>query len=261
VIGRRAFLALGLALLGARPARGQAEVRRAAYEARAALLYGTLRFDLAGTLEESVDRRAGRYAVQARGEGSGITQSLESEGLLREGQWAPRRSRSRFLVYGRESWVDVAYDQERRQVEFRSRSETFLLRRVRLVEDVVPIPPGLHVDDVMSATLNLADGRWDAAPDGSRTTHVVRRRRGPREGPDDVQAGGYRAELVPFALRVGTDPETGRPGAQFDLTRFSSWARESEPARIVFGPDRRPELIAATLMLGTSFTVRLHPGA
>jgi hypothetical protein len=43
------------------------------------------------------------------------------------------------------------------------------------------------------------------------------------------------------------------------MTRFSSWAREDEPARIVFGADRRPESITASLILGTSLAIRLGP--
>jgi hypothetical protein len=88
----------------------------------------------------------------------------------------------------------------------------------------------------------------------------VRRTRRPDEGPDDVEKA-YRAEVVPFVLRVQPDPQTGKMAASFDLTRFSSWARESEPARITFGPDRRPETITASLMLGTSVIVRLGSGA
>jgi hypothetical protein len=42
------------------------------------------------------------------------------------------------------------------------------------------------------------------------------------------------------------------------MTRFSSWAKEDEPARIVFGANRRPETITATLVLGTSVTIRLE---
>ena len=64
---------------------------------------------------------------------------------------------------------------------------------------------------------------------------------------------------MPFALQVGTDAG-GRAMAALDLTRFSSWAREDEPARIVFGTDRRPETITATLMLGTSLTIRIESG-
>ena len=75
--------------------------------------------------------------------------------------------------------------------------------------------------------------------------------------PDDVDRR-YRAELVPFELRVTTEAG-GRATALLDMTRFSSWAREDEPARIVFGADRRPESITASLILGTSLTIRIAP--
>jgi hypothetical protein len=43
----------------------------------------------------------------------------------------------------------------------------------------------------------------------------------------------------------------------FDLTRFSSWARESSPARVVFGPRRRPELITTSMAYGTVVAIRM----
>ena len=85
---------------------------------------------------------------------------------------------------------------------------------------------------------------------------MVRRRRGKREASDEVESV-YRAELVPFVLRVEPDPASGRPVAAIDLTRFSSWALEGEPARIAFGADGRPQTMAASLMLGTSVAVRI----
>jgi hypothetical protein len=89
-------------------------------------------------------------------------------------------------------------------------------------------------------------------------THVVRRRRATDEGTDDV-ARAYRGEVVPFVLTLAPDPRSGRPAASLDLTRFTSWGIESEPAYIVFGPDRRPELVTASLILGTSFSLRITP--
>ena len=89
------------------------------------------------------------------------------------------------------------------------------------------------------------------------TSRVVRRQRIRGERPDDA-GQRYRAELVPFTLRVGTEP-SGRVTAELDLTRFSSWAKEDEPARIVFGPHRRPETITASLILGTSLAIRIEP--
>ena len=63
------------------------------------------------------------------------------------------------------------------------------------------------------------------------------------------------------ALKIGPDPESKKPTALFDMRGFSSWAREDRPARIVFGADRRPELIASSLILGTSITINLRsPG-
>jgi hypothetical protein len=68
----------------------------------------------------------------------------------------------------------------------------------------------------------------------------------------------YRAELEPFLIRVAPEAN-GRATALLDMTRFSSWAREDEPARIVFGADRRPESITASLILGTSLAIRIGP--
>ncbi len=259
-LGRRAFLGLALAALatGVRRAAGAVEPRRGAITARASLLYGILRVEESGMVEAAVDPAGGRYEVRVRAQGADLATELDSAGVLREGRWAPTRFQDRFVVHGRESRLEIGYDHDRRRIEFHGRSETFFLRRTRAVDDVVPMPPGLHVDDVISAILNYADGRWPPEPDGTFLTRVVRRRRGPREGPDDVDRT-YRAELVPFALRV-TD-EGGRPTATFDMTRFSSWARADEPGRIVFTRDRRPETISASLILGTALTIRIEPGA
>lgn len=249
-------LALALALAPARAARAAVERRTAPYAADVGILYGALSFRSAGTIEESVDRAAGRYEVKVLGQGDGIETTVEGSGLLREGRWAPARTTGLFLVYGRETRTHVDYHYDRREVEYRSRSETFFLRRLRVADDRVALPAAMHVDDVISATLNYADGRWRPEADGSLRTHVVRRQRVAGEGPDDVQKS-YRAELVPLLLRVEPDRETGRTTALFDMTRFSSWAREDRPARIVFGNDRRPATISSSLMLGTSVSIRI----
>ena len=155
---------------------------------------------------------------------------------------------------GRESRSEVAYDWERGTVDYHAQAETFFLRRRRVVDDSVAIPPGQHVDDAVSAMLNFAEGQWPVGPDGRLHTLVVRRRRAETEGPDDVETS-YRAELVPFVLTVGRDAG-GLSTAQIDMTRFSSWARADQPARVVFGPSRRPSLIASSLILGTSLAIR-----
>ena len=76
--------------------------------------------------------------------------------------------------------MNVTYDYGRRLVEYHARGETFLMRRLRVVDDVVTLPVEMTVDDAVSALLNFRDGRWMPRTDGQLQTHVVRRRRTPR---------------------------------------------------------------------------------
>ena len=256
-LSRRAFLgALAWALGRPRWVAGQVDVRKGVFTAQAAILYGALRFEESGVIDERIDPAAGTYDVRITGRGQSMTTDIESTGALRDGRWVPLRFTDRFNVHGRESRLEIVYDHARGSIQYHGRSETFLLRRLRTTDDTVPIPSGAHVDDVISATLNFAENRWLPEPDGKYVTQVVRRRRAPGERPDDHERR-YRAELVPLELRVRTD-SVGRATAALDLTRFSSWARDDEPARIVFGANRRPETISATLVLGTSLTIRLQ---
>jgi hypothetical protein len=250
-------MALGWALARGSGAAAATDARKGAFTARAAILFGALRFEESGVIDETIDRVAGRYQVRITGRGREMTTDIESTGVLREGRWAPLRFTDRFEVYGRESRLEITYDHARRLVQYRGRSETFLLRRVRTTDDTLAVPAGVHVDDVVSATLNHAEGRWPAEADGRLVTQVVRRQRTPGERSEEAERR-YRAELVPFELRVGPDAG-GRATALLDMTRFSSWAREDEPARIVFGADRRPETITATLILGTSLAITIGP--
>jgi len=256
LISRRRFLAVPLAFFLATRSHAfaQPQVTRANYAADIGILYDMLTLQLQGTIEETVDRSIGEYRVVAKGLGPGIANRADSVGILRNGRWAPVRSESWFDVRGRQSRTKVAYDWRNRQIQYSARGETFFLRRLRVVDDVLSLADGTHVDDVMSATLNYAEGRWPLDPDGGYRTLVVRRRRADDEGPDDV-AKSYRAEVVPFDLKAAPDT-SGKPTALFDLTRFSSWARPSHPARIVFGASRRPELITTSMILGTSVTIR-----
>lgn len=257
LLTRRKFLTLPLGLAVAPLARVWAEpaLRKSTYDVDVGILYNALTFELAGTVQESVDQAAGRYEVRAEGQGSRIANRIESRGIRRGGRWAPLRAASWIQVAGRESRTEILYHYENRTIEYHFRGETFFLRRQRIVDDSLAMPQS-HVDDVMSAVLNYADGLWPAEGDGSYRTQVVRRVRPANEGPDDVPLEN-RAELAPFVLKIEPDRESGRPTALFDLSRFSSWARESRPARIVFGEHRRPEQITASLMLGTSITIRL----
>jgi hypothetical protein len=230
VISRRRLLALPIVLL-IRPlaaVAGQPQVFKGTYVADVGILYDLLTLHLRGGIEEIVDSGIGEYRVTAMGEGPSIQNRFESSGVLRDGRWRPVRSRSWFDIRGRQS-----------------RTEVF---------DVVSLPDGIHVDDVMTATLNYADGRWPAQADGVHRTLVVRRRRAENEGPDDV-ASSYRAEIVPLELKAVQDV-SGKRAALFDLSGFSSWAKPSEPARIVFTATRRPEIITSSMILGTSVTIR-----
>jgi hypothetical protein len=267
LVSRRRFLTLPLlALMGSAlrpwaPPRLWAEPqsrRQGRYDVDVGILYGALSLTLDGTVEETHDPVANRYRVRAVGQGRHMSNRLESEGALRGGRWAPLQSEVWVEVAGRTARTAVEYDYDRARLHYVYRAETFFLRRVRQADDVLEIPEGLHLDDALTATLNYAEARWLPEPDGVYRTHVVRRRRPEDEGPDDVQQA-YRAEIVPVALQVQADPETGRPTALLDLTPFSSWARRGRPARVVFGPGRRPERIHAWLMLGTTVRVRIGP--
>lgn len=259
LMSRRQFVAVPLVLLFAKssPAVGGAELVKATYAADVGILYDMLTLQLKGSIEERIDRASGEYRVVAAGAGPGIANRFDSAGVLRNGRWAPVESRSWFDIRGRHSRTEIVYDWRRRKIEYHARGETFFVRRVRVVDDVLSIADATHIDDVMSATLNYADGLWRPDVDGTHRTLVVRRRRDDNEGPDDV-AGSYRAELVPFEL-TSVPEASGKASAHFDLSRFSSWARTSRPARIIFGHSRRPELITSSMILGTSVTIRFMP--
>src|SRR5262245_4268693 len=260
-IDRRQFLTLSLAFclgsLGMRRAfAAPVETYQVPFGIDVRLLYGVLTYHVQGTFMQSIDRPSGRYEATVDGEGDGIASRIESTGFFRLGRWVPMRSHSFFSVKGRESRGDVTYDHARGRIEYHFKGETFFLRRLRIVDDVLSIPPGLLVDDSISASLNYTDRLWTPGADGSLVTHVVRRKMAHDEGPDDVQAHA-RAELVPFKLEVGVDAATQKPIAHFDLTRFSSWAKQGQPALVTFGPDRRPEQLSLPMILGTYVLIRL----
>jgi hypothetical protein len=255
-VNRRDFLTLLLTgLLAPTGSSGEPIARLGTFAAEIGVLYQMLTFQLAGDVQEHVNRSAGRYDVRLTGQGDGIANRTESSGVLRDGRWRPLRGVSWFQVRGRESRLEIGYDYDRRVVEYHARGETFFRRRLRVVDDVVALPPGMAVDDGISALLNYREGYWTSGADGVLRTHIVRRRRAANEGPDDV-AAVYRVELIPLDLKVERDA-TGRLSALLDLSLFSSWARPEHPARIVFDGDRRPALITGSMILGTSVTIRL----
>lgn len=260
VLTRRQFLTLPAVVLLAPIVRaaGDTLVRRGTYAADVGLLYGLFTLHLTGTIDEVVDRPSGHYEVRITGDGANIANRIESTGRLVDGRWAPVRMVSWFRVRGREARSELLYDYTRRTVDYHFRGETFFLRRLRIVDDTVAVPLGVHVDDVVSAMLNYADDHWRPDGDGRLQTQVVRRRKKDDEDPDEIDPRG-RAELVPFVLNLDRDSRNGKSNGRFDMTPFSSWARRSRPASIVFSEQRRPELIQSSLILGTSLVIRLGP--
>ena len=256
LISRRNFLTLPafLALSAWQRASAEGQVTRGAYVADVGILYDMFTLHLQGRVEEFIDRATGEYRIVATGSGPGIANRVDSAGILRNGRWVPVHSESWFDVRGRQTRTAISYDWRTRRIEYHARGETFFLRRQRVVDDVLTVENSAHVDDVMSATLNYADDRWRADADGTYRSLVVRRRLADNEGPDDV-ASSYRAEIVTLELKAAPEA-SGKATAFFDLSRFSSWAKPSHPARIVFGKTRRPELITTSMILGTSVTIR-----
>jgi hypothetical protein len=263
-LSRRRLLALAPWLLLRPRALGAAEgpVRSVrAYEAEVGILFGLLTFHLKGAIEQEIDQRAGRYRIVLTGEGSGVTTRTDAAGIVRDGRFKPTRTESVNTVRGRDNRTSLAYDYDRGRVEYHSVSYTLLLGRRRQADDVVRLGPGQHVDDLFSAELNFAARTLDTDPDGAYRITVVRRARPADEGPDDVAPNGYRAELATLRFQPAADGATGRLTALVDLTGFSSWARPTRPARIDFGRDRRVESVHSTMILGTTFTLRLDEPA
>ena len=231
------------------------------YQLDLSILYSFLTLSLVGTVVQEIDRRAGKYRVTMDGKGTAISTKTEATGIIRDGRFKPVESRSVHLFRGRENTVATSYDYERQRVELHAVTHTLLLGRRRQVDDALAIPPGRHIDDLVSAELNFAANTLDRESDGTYSTWVMRRARADDEGPDDVSPDGYRAELVPLRFRATPDGPGGRLTAQIDITRFSSWARKDTPARIIFAPDRQLESVQSSLILGTTLSVRVTGNA
>ena len=260
---RRGFLALPLVgLVLPRSAVANATERSVrTYEANVGILFNLLTYTVAGSVTLDIDRTTRSYRVIITGGGPGVTARTESTGSIQERRFVPRQTQSSYRVRGRENRLALRYDYQRGVVSYHVVAYTFLLGRRWQVDDVVPLPPGQDVDDLISAVLNFAAGTLDVDPTGAFRVTVVRRARSANEGPDDVSPSGYHAELVTLRFRTAPDAATGRLTALVDLTGFSSWARPAHPAHVVFGPDRYLESASSSLILGTSFTLRLASGS
>jgi hypothetical protein len=261
ILTRRQLLALSaLGLVSPHPVAWASPERKVrAYEADIAVLLNLFTFTLSGTIEQEIDRVAGTYLVTMNGTGAGIAAKTEARGLIRSGRYVPTETRSFHTLRGRENRVSLRYDHEHGVVEYHALAYTFFLGRRRQVDDVVRIPAGCRVDDLISAELNFAANVLDKDPDGAYRITVVRRARPRDEGPDDVSTDGYRAELTTVRFHAAPETGTGRLMALVDLSGFSSWARSQQPARVAFGADRHIETVISPLILGTTFTLRLMP--
>jgi len=260
LLSRRQLLAalpLGL-LFGLRRAHALEDGRSAfGYQLDLTVLFSFLTLSLSGTAVQEIDRRAGKYRVTMEGQGTGISTRTEASGIIRDGRFKPVETKAVHHFRNRENTSTTSYDYARQRAEIHAVTHTLLLGRRRQVDDVLAIPPGRHVDDLISAELNFADNTLDHDPDGTYQTWVVRRARADNEGPDDVAPDGYRAELVPLRFRTSPDPTTGGLTAMIDITRFSSWARSGQPARVTFAPDRQLASVQSVLLYGTTLNVRV----
>lgn len=228
-----------------------------AYQLDLSILFNFLTLSLSGTAVQEIDRRAGKYRMTLEGQGTGISTRTEATGIIRDGRFMPVETKAVHHFRNRQNTSTTSYDYARQRAEIHAVTHTLLMGRRRQVDDVLAIPPGRHVDDLISAELNFADNTLDRDPDGTYYTWVVRRARADNEGPDDVSPDGYRAELVPLRFRPSPDPATGGLTALIDITRFSSWARVDQPARVTFARDRQLASVQSLLMYGTTLKVRV----
>ena len=260
LLSRRQLLAalpLGL-LFGLRRAHALEDGRSAfAYQLDLSVLFSVLTLSLSGTAVQEIDRRGGKYRMVMEGKGTGLSTRTEATGIIRDGRFKPVETKAVHHFRNRQNTSTTTYDYTRQRAEIHAVTHTLLLGRRRQVDDVLAIPPGRQVDDLISAELNFADNTLDREPDGTYHTWVVRRARADNEGPDDVSPDGYRAELVPLRFRPSPDPATGGLTAQIDITRFSSWARSDQPARVTFAPDRQLSSVQSVLLYGTTLNVRV----
>lgn len=259
-LSRRALL-LGLGSLaltaGVPVRRVAASTRTSGYRVDISMLWNALRYSLTGSMVEEIDAGAGRYRVLITGTGTGVTSRIEARGLIESGRYRPLQMTSNHSMAGRESWLSITYDYGRGLVDYHAVGHTLLRGRRRQVDDVVRLPPGVAVDDAVSAGFNFAAGRLEQDAAGAYQISILRRIRPPGEGPDEVTPGAYRVEVVPIRLRVAPDPRTDKLVAEIDMSGWSSWARPNEPARLIFTPDRRLESIESRLTFGSTVRMRL----
>lgn len=262
-LSRRAvLLGLGSLVLGSwlpprRAAAAPAAARTFDYRVDISMLFDLIRYSVSGSMVEEVDTAAGRYRVLITGSGTAVSSRVEARGLIENGRYRPLELKSDHSMAGRPSSLAITYDYARGVVDYHAVGHTLLRGRRRQVDDMVVMPPGPPIDDAISAGLNFAAGRLEQGPDGAYRMTILRRSRPRSEGPDDVTPGAYRVQVVPVSLQVEPDPGTGKLIARVDMSGWSSWARADQPARLVFTPARRLELLETRLRYGSTVRMRL----
>jgi hypothetical protein len=261
LVPRRRVLGLVVGFLLA-PGRGKGwagEASRFGCELDLGLLFGLVTVAARGDVRLEVDRPGGWYLVAIAIEGDGVSGKSEMRGLIRDGRFVPEETRSVTTFRGRESRLSIRFDHDRRLIDYHALGYTLVLGRRRQADDQLRMPADRPVDDLISTCLNFTAGRLDQAPDGTYSTLIVRRARNPREGPEDVASGPYRAEIIPLSFRTIPDPSRGGVTALVDTSRYSSWAKPGALTRVRFGPGRRLESVESPLALGSSLAFRLTP--
>src|SRR5688572_26824230 len=124
VLSRRALLfGLGVwALSSSMPARrAVASTRSSDYRVDISMLWGVVRYVVAGSMVEEIDAAAGRYHVLITGTGTGITSRIEAQGLIEPGgRHRPLEMKNAHTLAGRESWLSITYDYGRQLVDYRA---------------------------------------------------------------------------------------------------------------------------------------------
>src|SRR5438309_1353820 len=96
------------------------------------------------------------------------------------------------------------------------------------------------------------EGNFDERVDRGAGRYEVR-----GAGQGSGIANRLESSGVLLDLTVTADPESRAPAALVDFSRFTSWARQNRPARVVFDDERRPTLITGSMILGSSVAIRL----
>jgi len=179
---------------------------------------------------------ASRYRVVLTGEGTGVTQRTEMNGIIRAGRFLPLESLNVGTVRGHENRSSVKYDYERGTVEFHSVSYTLILGRRRQVDDVLKLPVGQPIDDLASATLNFAANRLEQEAAGYYRTAIVRRAKAENVAGRRGEAGGGRLQqpveevlwvMKRWISRRNEARDRRRPGGPPRIAQRSAGAKDA----------------------------------